>query len=100
MAAYTHGVKKRKVNRTKIYQLGESLLRHTEHCLLLTATPHKGDKENFRHLMSLVDHGIFSRLNTGDSIYEKSNHFVVRRLKETSMKIVVFWLMIAFLKSN
>lgn len=59
MAAYTHGVKKRKVNRTKIYQLGESLLRHTEHCLLLTATPHKGDKENFRHLMSLVDHDIF-----------------------------------------
>lgn len=83
MAAYTHGVKKRKVNRTKTYQLGESLLRHTEHCLLLTATPHKGDKENFRHLMSLVDHDIFSRLNTGDSIYEKSNPFVIRRLKET-----------------
>lgn len=83
MAAYTHGVKKRKVSRTKIYQLGESLLRHTEHCLLLTATPHKGDKENFRHLMSLVDHDIFSRLNTGDSLYEKSNPFVIRRLKET-----------------
>ncbi|RFU67465.1 DUF2075 domain-containing protein [Peribacillus saganii] len=83
MAAYTHGVKKRKVNRTKFYQLGESLLRHTEHCLLLTATPHKGDKENFRHLMSLVDHDIFSRINTGDSIYEKSNPFVIRRLKET-----------------
>lgn len=83
MAAYTHGVKKRKVSRTRIYQLGEGLLRHTEHCLLLTATPHKGDKENFRHLMSLVDHDIFSRLNTGDSIYEKSNPFVIRRLKET-----------------
>ncbi|MFJ7699063.1 helicase-related protein [Lysinibacillus fusiformis] len=83
MAAYTHGVKKRKISRTKIYQLGEGLLRHTEHCLLLTATPHKGDKENFRHLMSLVDHDIFSRLNTGDSIYEKSNPFVIRRLKET-----------------
>jgi len=83
MAAYTHGVKKRKVSRTKIYQLGESLLRHTEHCLLLTATPHKGDKENFRHLMSLVDHDIFSRLNSGDSLYEKMNPFVIRRLKET-----------------
>ncbi|WP_026834101.1 DEAD/DEAH box helicase [Exiguobacterium undae] len=86
MAAYTHGIKKRKVNRTKIYQLGESLLRHTEHCLLLTATPHKGDKENFRHLMSLVDHDIFSHLNTGDSIYEKSNPFIIRRLKETMKK--------------
>lgn len=83
MAAYTHGVKKRKISRTKIYQLGESLLRHTEHCLLLTATPHKGDKENFRHLMSLVDHDIFSQINTGESIYEKSNPFVIRRLKET-----------------
>lgn len=83
MAAYTHGVKKRKISRTKIFQLGEGLLRHTEHCLLLTATPHKGDKENFRHLMSLVDHDIFSRMNTGESIYEKSNPFVIRRLKET-----------------
>lgn len=83
MAAYTHGVKKRKIQRTKMYQLGEALLRHTEHCLLLTATPHKGDKENFRHLMSLIDHDIFSRLNSGESMYEKSNPFVIRRLKES-----------------
>jgi SNF2 family DNA or RNA helicase len=83
MAAYTHGVKKRKVHRTKIFQLGEALLRHTEHCLLLTATPHKGDKENFRHLMSLVDHDIFSRISKGESLYEKSNPFVIRRLKES-----------------
>ncbi|MBM7583922.1 SNF2 family DNA or RNA helicase [Bacillus pakistanensis] len=83
MAAYTHGVKKKKIQRTKMYQLGETLLRHTEHCLLLTATPHKGDKENFRHLMSLVDHDIFSRLNSGESMYEKSNPFVIRRLKES-----------------
>ena len=83
MAAYTHGVKKKKIQRTKMYQLGEALLRHTEHCLLLTATPHKGDKENFRHLMSLVDHDIFSRLNSGESMYEKSNPFIIRRLKES-----------------
>ncbi|WP_428912069.1 DEAD/DEAH box helicase [Niallia sp. Krafla_26] len=85
MAAYTHGVKKKKIQRTKMYQLGEALLRHTDHCLLLTATPHKGDKENFRHLMSLVDHDIFSRLNSGDSMYEKSNPFVIRRLKESML---------------
>ncbi|UCZ53202.1 DEAD/DEAH box helicase [Bacillus shivajii] len=82
MAAYTVGQKKRKVKRTKMFQLGENLLRHTEHCLLLTATPHKGDKENFRHLMSLVDHDIFSQLNRGEAIFEKSNPYVVRRLKE------------------
>ncbi|MBO0587707.1 helicase-related protein [Sporosarcina sp. E16_8] len=83
MAAYTHGVKKRKIQRTKMYQLGEALLRHTEHCLLLTATPHKGDKENFRHLMSLVDHDIFSHLNSSESMFEKSNPFIIRRLKES-----------------
>lgn len=82
MAAYTVGQKKRKVKRTKMFQLGENLLRHTEHTLLLTATPHKGDKENFRHLMSLIDHDIFSQLNRGDSIFEKSNPYVIRRLKE------------------
>ncbi|WP_407272656.1 DEAD/DEAH box helicase [Radiobacillus sp. PE A8.2] len=82
MAAYTFGQKKRKVKRTKMFQLGENLLRHTEHTLLLTATPHKGDKENFRHLMSLIDHDIFSQLNRSDSIFEKSNPYVIRRLKE------------------
>lgn len=83
MAAYTHGVKRRKIQRTKMYQLGEVLLRDTEHCLLLTATPHKGDKENFRHLMNLIDHDLFSNLNTSDSLYEKSNPFIIRRLKES-----------------
>jgi superfamily II DNA or RNA helicase len=82
MAAYTVGQKKRKVKRTKMFQLGENLLRHTEHTLLLTATPHKGDKENFRHLMSLIDHDIFSQLNRSDSILEKSNPYIIRRLKE------------------
>ncbi|MEH7309351.1 DEAD/DEAH box helicase, partial [Neobacillus drentensis] len=83
MAAYTVGQKKRKVQRTKMYQLGETLLRHTEHCLLLTATPHKGDKENFKHLMGLIDHEIFSRLTKGDSLYEKTNPYIIRRLKES-----------------
>jgi superfamily II DNA or RNA helicase len=82
MAAYTVGQKKRKVKRTKMFQLGENLLRHTEHTLLLTATPHKGDKENFRHLMSLIDPDIFSNLNRGDSMFEKSNPYIIRRLKE------------------
>ncbi|SDK32497.1 DEAD/DEAH box helicase [Lacicoccus qingdaonensis] len=82
MAAYTVGRKKRKVKRTKMFQLGENLLRHTENTLLLTATPHKGDKENFRHLMSLIDHDIFSNLNKDALIFEKSNPYIIRRLKE------------------
>lgn len=82
MAAYTHGTVKRKTFRTKLYQLGESLLKKTHHCLLLTATPHKGDSENFRHLMKLIDEDIFSNSKAKESLKEKTNPFIIRRLKE------------------
>lgn len=82
MAAYTHGKIKKKVARTKLYQMGETLLRQVENCLLLTATPHKGDVENFRHFMSLLDHDVFSESSAGESLKDKSNPFIIRRLKE------------------
>ena len=71
--------------RTKIYKLGESLLKHAQHCLLLTATPHKGDMENFRHLMRLVDHDIFSSIGIKETMRDKGNPFIIRRLKENLM---------------
>ncbi|OOE04646.1 helicase [Anoxybacillus kestanbolensis] len=82
MAAYTTGGKKKKTKRTKIYQLGEMILRHSEHCLLLTATPHKGDVENFRHLMRLIDPDIFSSVGIKETLRDKTNPFIIRRLKE------------------
>ncbi|RID89026.1 helicase [Peribacillus asahii] len=82
MAAYTHGTIKKKTTRTKLYQLGELLLRKVPHCLLLTATPHKGDMENFRHLMKLIDEDIFSNTSVNETLREKSNPFIIRRLKE------------------
>ncbi len=82
MAAYTHGKVKKKIMRTKLYQFGEGILRQTENCLLLTATPHKGDVENFRHFMSLIDHDIFSNVSAGETLKDKSNPFIIRRLKE------------------
>ncbi|MGG2093476.1 helicase-related protein [Bacillus sp. S13(2024)] len=82
MAAYTHGTVKKKTFRTKLYQLGESLLKKADHCVLLTATPHKGDSENFRHLMKLIDEDIFSSSKTSESLKEKTNPFIIRRLKE------------------
>ncbi|PEK99505.1 DEAD/DEAH box helicase [Bacillus sp. AFS017336] len=82
MAAYTHGTVKKKTFRTKLYQLGESLLSKSNHCLLLTATPHKGDTENFRHLMKLIDEDIFSSSKSNASLKEKTNPFIIRRLKE------------------
>lgn len=81
MAAYTHGTEK-KTSKTKLYQLGEVLLRKSTHCLLLTATPHKGDTENFRHLMKLVDEDVFSSSKVSENLKEKANPFIVRRLKE------------------
>lgn len=82
MAAYTHGTIKKKTSKTKLYHLGESILRKAQHCVLLTATPHKGDVENFRHLMRLVDSDIFSSVTVNESLKEKSNPFIIRRLKE------------------
>lgn len=82
MAAYTQGTAKKKVFRTKLYQLGESILRNAKHCLLLTATPHKGDTENFRHLMKLIDEDVFSSSSVNESLRERANPFIIRRLKE------------------
>ncbi|WP_306624754.1 SNF2-related protein, partial [Bacillus wiedmannii] len=83
MAAYTIGNKNKKTKRTKIYQLGEGILRHSEHALLLTATPHKGDVENFRHLMKLIDPDIFSSIGIKETLRDKTNPFIIRRLKES-----------------
>ena len=82
MAAYTHGKNHRKVFRTKLYQLGENILRKANHVLLLTATPHKGDSENFRHLMKLVDKDVFSNPSVNSKLKEITNPFMIRRLKE------------------
>jgi superfamily II DNA or RNA helicase len=82
MAAYTHGKKQRSVHRTGLYRLGEALLNNTDHCLLLTATPHKGDMENYRHLLSLLDKDVFAHLHAEETLRNKSNPYVIRRLKE------------------
>ena len=45
--------------KTLAFQLGEALSKRTDHLLLMTATPHKGDPENFRLFLSLLDSGYF-----------------------------------------
>lgn len=82
MAAYSVNSKGNKIRRTKLYKLGESVLRKSTHCLLLTATPHKGDVENFRHLMKLIDPDIFSTIGIKETLKDKTNPFIIRRLKE------------------
>src|SRR6266571_9520784 len=57
LSAYRYGDKTVKTNR---YRLGEVLSKVSEpHLLFLTATPHKGDPENFRLFIDLLEPGFF-----------------------------------------
>jgi len=59
------------------------LSRITEHLLFLTATPHKGDPENFRLFLDLLEPGFFATTSmVNDSIKNKDNPLFIRRIKE------------------
>ena len=45
--------------KTLAYQLGEELSRMTDHFLLMTATPHKGDPDNFCLFLELLDRDVY-----------------------------------------
>lgn len=83
MAAYTYGKVKPKTSKTRLYNLGESLLSKSENCLLLTATPHKGNAENYRLLMKLIDPDLFNHLSAEETLKDRSNPYIIRRLKES-----------------
>ena len=80
MAAYRYG---NKINKTQRYLLGEFLRDHTDHFLFLTATPHKGDPDNFALLLQLLDQDLYVN---GQILAEASAHdenrIMLRRLKE------------------
>jgi len=84
MAAYRYGSK---VNKTARYEFGEFLREHTDHLLFLTATPHKGDPDNFALLLQLLDKDLYT---TGEILSEAGSHdenrIMVRRLKEDMNK--------------
>lgn len=80
MSAYKYG---EKTSKTARYQLGEILSRNSEHLLFLTATPHKGDPENFRLLIDLLEPGFFADVDMViNSINSKDNPLFIRRIKE------------------
>lgn len=80
MAAYRFG---RKVHRTKRYRVGEILSQRSTHMLFLTATPHKGDPENFRLLLDLLLPGLFSDKEILlEAIRRRENPIFLRRMKE------------------
>lgn len=83
MAAYRQGVRSQKTRKTRLYRLGEELSVRTKHLLLLTATPHKGDPENFRLLLELLDKDLFAdRHILEEAMASSDNPIILRRLKE------------------
>ena len=84
MSAYAYETKERtKIDKTKRYQVGEVLSEQTEHMLFLTATPHKGDEENFRLFLDLLRPGFFANEEMlKESVEAGENPLFIRRLKE------------------
>jgi len=80
MAAYRYGDKTTKTER---YRLGELLSRTSNFLLFLTATPHRGDPENFRLFLDLLQPGFFASSDLlNESVKNADNPLFLRRLKE------------------
>ena len=80
MSAYKYG---EKISKTQRYNFGEHLSPITNYLLFLTATPHRGDPENFRLLLDLLEPGFFAdTAMLSQSIQSKDNPLFLRRLKE------------------
>lgn len=80
MAAYRYGTK---VDKTGRYRLGEVLSQSASHLLFLTATPHRGDAENFRLFLDLLEPGFFATPEmVEESISQQDNPLFIRRVKE------------------
>ena len=82
LSAYRYGPSG-KIDKTKRYMLAEGLSTRTKHLLLMTATPHKGDPENFRLLLSLLDDKVFaSQAGVEQAIGQENSPYFLRRTKE------------------
>src|SRR5437762_2733332 len=69
--------------KTLAYQLGEKLSEITDHFLLMTATPHKGDPENFCLFLSLLDRDVYGNIKSlQEAMRRNEAPFYLRRTKE------------------
>jgi superfamily II DNA or RNA helicase len=83
LSAYRYGAAG-KIDKTRRYQLAEKLAKQTDHLLLMTATPHKGDDENFRLLLQLLDETVFaSQAGTRQAVHGDHSPYFLRRMKES-----------------
>lgn len=77
MAAYSADKK------TLAYKLGEALSTMTDHYLLMTATPHKGDPENFCLFLELLDRDVYGSVKSLEEAMRRHEApFYLRRTKE------------------
>jgi len=70
-------------HKTYGYRLGENLSKMTDHYLLMTATPHKGDPEHFRRFLALLDADVYGSIQSLEqAMREQEAPFYLRRIKE------------------
>jgi len=70
-------------HKTLAYQLGEALSARTDHYLLMTATPHKGDPQHFCLFLRLLDPDVYGDIKSlEDAMQRNSAPFYLRRTKE------------------
>jgi superfamily II DNA or RNA helicase len=68
---------------TYAYKLGSALSKMTDHYLLMTATPHKGDPEHFRRFLALLDADVYGSIESlQQALREHQAPFYLRRTKE------------------
>src|SRR5438094_3406965 len=69
--------------KTLAYQLGEALSDMTDHYLLMTATPHKGDAEHFCLFLELLDRDVYGDVKSLEEAMKRQEApFYLRRIKE------------------
>lgn len=69
--------------KTLAYQLGEHLSGMTDHYLLMTATPHKGDPAHFCLFLRLLDADVYGDVKSlEEAMQRNSAPFYLRRTKE------------------
>ncbi len=68
---------------TYAYRLGKSLSEMTDHYLLMTATPHKGDPEHFQRFLALLDGDVYGDIESlRAAMASQVAPFYLRRIKE------------------
>src|SRR5581483_4432135 len=74
--------------KTLAYQLGEALSSMTDHYLLMTATPHKGDPKNFCLFLELLDRDVYGDVKRLEEAMRRNEApFYLRRTKEALISV-------------